>query len=221
VRCERRRVRALVKEVMEERQQLPAVGTLERMTKQLGEETKAEARRMLLLCARDGACMLLLCARDGARAWGHAAQEQTHMDSSKVHQRHHRGRHLGARYGARHLGARYGARHLGAARMDKGVATPGTARLVAPGTAPGGFGAVVGGLLSVVPIRRATSKRWTTHKLSLRRRAALSVPWRAHNGAWRACPPPLLLLPTTARPCPCDASVELLVLPLPPPLAAP
>jgi hypothetical protein len=181
--------------MMEERQQLPAVGTLERMTKQLGEETKAEARRMLLLCARDGACMLLLCARDGARAWGHAAQEQTHMDSSKVHQRHHRGRHLGARYGARHLGARYGARHLGAARMDKGVATPGTARLVAPGTAPGGFGAVVGGLLS--------------------------VPWRAHNGAWRACPPPLLLLPTTARPCPCDASVELLVLPLPPPLAAP
>ena len=210
MRCERRRVRALVKEVMEERQQLPAVGTLERMTKQLGEETKAEARRMLLLCARDG-----------ARAWGHAAQEQTHMDSSKVHQRHHRGRHLGARYGARHLGARYGARHLGAARMDKGVATPGTARLVAPGTAPGGFGAVVGRLLSVVPIRRATSKRWTTHKLSLRRRAALSVPWRAHNGAWRACPPLLLLLPTTARPCPCDASVELLVLPLPPPLAAP
>ena len=221
MRCERRRVRALVKEVMEERQQLPAVGTLERMTKQLSEETKAEARRMLLLCARDGACMLLLCARDGARAWGHAAQEQTHMDSSKVHQRRHRGRHLGARYGARHLGARYGARHLGAARMDKGVATPGTARLVAPGTAPGGFGAVVGGLLSVVPIRRATSKRWTTHKLSLRRRAALSVPWRDHNGAWRACPPPLLLLPTTARPCPCDASVELLVLPLPPPLAAP
>ncbi len=133
------------------------------------------------------------------------------MDSSKVHQRRHRGRHLGARYGARHLGARYSARHLGAARMDKGVATPGTARLVAPGTAPGGFGAVVGGLLRVVPIRRATSKR---------RRAALSVPWRAHNGAWRACPPLLLLLPTTARPCPCDASVELLVLPLPP-LAAP
>jgi hypothetical protein len=66
VRCERRRVRALVKEVMEERQQLPAVGTLERVTKQLGEETKAEARRMLVLCARDGACMLLLCARDGA-----------------------------------------------------------------------------------------------------------------------------------------------------------
>ena len=62
------------------------------------------------------------------------------MDSSKVHQRRHRGRHLGARYGARHLGARYGARHLGAVRMDKGVATPGTARLVAPGTAPGGFG---------------------------------------------------------------------------------
>ena len=59
----------------EERQQLPAVGTLERVTKQLGEETKAEARRMLLLCARDGACMLLLCARDGARAWGHAAQQ--------------------------------------------------------------------------------------------------------------------------------------------------
>jgi hypothetical protein len=80
---------------------------------------------------------------------------------------------------------------------------------------------VVGGLLSVVPIRRASSKRWTTHKLSLRRRAALSAPWRAHNGAWRACPPLLLLLPTTARPCPCDASVELLVLPLPPPLAAP
>ena len=67
MRCERRRVRALVKEVMEERQQLPAVGTLERVTKQLGEETKAEARRMLLLCARDGARMLLLCARDGAR----------------------------------------------------------------------------------------------------------------------------------------------------------
>jgi hypothetical protein len=53
------------------------------------------------------------------------------MDSSKVHQRRHRGRHHGARYGARHLGA---------VRMDKGVATPGTARLVAPGTAPGGFG---------------------------------------------------------------------------------
>ena len=50
--------------MMEERQQLPAVGTLERMTKQLGEETKAEARGMLLLCARDG-----------ARAWGHAAQQ--------------------------------------------------------------------------------------------------------------------------------------------------
>ena len=75
MRCERRRVRALIKEVMEERQQLPAVGTLERMTKQLGEETKAEARRMLLLCARDGACMLLLCARDGACPWGHAAQQ--------------------------------------------------------------------------------------------------------------------------------------------------
>ena len=57
-------LRALVKEVMEERQQLPAVGTLERVTKQLGEETKAEARGMLLLCARDGAC-----------AWGHAAQQ--------------------------------------------------------------------------------------------------------------------------------------------------
>jgi hypothetical protein len=28
-------------------------------------------------------------------------------------------------------------------------------------------------------------------------------------------------LPTTARPCPCDASVELLVLPLLLPLAAP
>ena len=64
VRCERWRVRALVKEMMEERQQLPAVGTLERMTKQLSEETKAEARRMLLLCARDGAC-----------PWGHAAQQ--------------------------------------------------------------------------------------------------------------------------------------------------
>ena len=75
MRCERRRVRALVKEMMEERQQLPAVGTLERMTKQLSEETKAEARGMLLLCARDGARMLLLCARDGARAWGHAAQQ--------------------------------------------------------------------------------------------------------------------------------------------------
>jgi len=46
------------------------------VTKQLSEETKAEARRMLLLCARDGARMLdLLCARDGARAWGHAAQQ--------------------------------------------------------------------------------------------------------------------------------------------------
>ena len=70
MRCERRRVRALVREVMEERQQLPAVGTLERMTKQLGEETKAEARGLLLLYARDGACVLLLCARDGACAWG-------------------------------------------------------------------------------------------------------------------------------------------------------
>jgi len=67
--------------------------------------------------------------------------------------------------------------------LDKGVVAPVTAREVAPGTAPGGFGAVVGRLLSVVPIRRATSKRWTTHKLSLRSRAALSVPWRAHNGA--------------------------------------
>jgi hypothetical protein len=45
-----------------------------------------------------------------------------------------------------------------------------------------------------------------------RRRVALSVPWRAHKCAWRACPPcvlllltppPLrLLLPTTARQCP-------------------
>ena len=131
----------------------------------------------------------------------------TACDAAQTVKRHHRGRHLGARYGARHLGARYGAshlgarygaRHLGAARMDKGVATPGTARLVAPGTAPGGFGAVVGGLLSVVPIRRATSKRWTTHKLSLRRRAALSVLWCAHNGAWRACPPCVLLLLTPA-----------------------
>jgi len=35
-----------------------------RQPRQLSEETKAEARGMLLLCARDGAC-----------AWGHAAQQ--------------------------------------------------------------------------------------------------------------------------------------------------
>ena len=59
VRRERRHVRALdtalIKEAMKERQQLPAVRELERVTKQLGKEMKAEARRTFLLCARDGA----------------------------------------------------------------------------------------------------------------------------------------------------------------------
>jgi hypothetical protein len=120
-----------------------SVGTLERVTKQLSEETNAEARGMLLLCARDGTRMLLgmllLCARDGvatARVLG-GTQRSSRLTWTLP---------------------KFTRGVTEAATME-----PGTARAVAPGTAPGGFGAVVGGLLSVVPIRRATSKRWTTH----------------------------------------------------------
>ena len=42
---------------------------LERVTKQLGEETKAEARGMLLLCARDGARMLGGTQRSSRLTW--------------------------------------------------------------------------------------------------------------------------------------------------------
>jgi hypothetical protein len=165
---------------MEERQQLPAVGSLERVTKQLSEETKAEARGMLMLCARDGACMLLLCARDGACAWGTQRSSRLTWTLPKFT----RGVTEAATT-APDTARATSAPHA----LDKGVVAPVTARGVAPGTAPGGFGAVVGRLLSVVPVRRATSKR---------RRAALSVPWRAQNGAWRACPPCVLLLLTPA-----------------------